>query len=163
MMTGGINCTTFFLFCVVVFIPTSFAGDTTAAEPPGNMTLQVITTPAHAKIFINSEYAGISPLVINIPKPGNYYIEARLSNQTVSARITLSGQTLSEVNLAFPPQPFNILAFIILLLLTVVGIVSLRRIKPKEVIYSSNKKPPAKQVIFRRVPPGSAGEENKQP
>ncbi len=77
--------------------------------------------------------------------PGDYIVEARLSRQTTSAQISLAGHTHTEVNLTFPPQPINILALVILLVLTGAGIVILCRVRSRVVIYSSEKNRPVRK------------------
>jgi hypothetical protein len=139
MMKVGIRITVFCLFGVFMLHVSGFAQDAPDTASPGKVTLRVITTPAHARIYINNSFSGISPLTATVDVPGDYVVEARLSRQTTSAQISLTGETLTEVNLTFPPQPFNILALIILLVLTGAGIIVLRRVKSREVIYSTAK------------------------
>jgi hypothetical protein len=99
--------------------------------------LKVITSPPHAKIFINSSYYGISPLDIILVGPGDYTVEARLQEQATSAQVSITQEKYAEINLKFSPQPLNIVPFIILSILTGMGILIFKRTKTKEVKYSS--------------------------
>ena len=102
--------------------------------------LKVVTTPPHAKIYINRAYYGISPLTTTIAAPGNYTIEAHLHNQQTAAQISITDEKITEVNLKFAPEPLNIAAFIILLVLTTLGIIVFGRVKTKEAKYSSRER-----------------------
>jgi len=101
------------------------------------VTLKVITSPPHAKIYINSRYCGISPLTTMVAAPGDYTIEAHLHTKLTTAQISITNEKLTEVNLKFPPGPLNIAAFIILLGITFLGIITFGRVKTKEAKYSS--------------------------
>ncbi|MBN1797806.1 MAG: PEGA domain-containing protein [Spirochaetales bacterium] len=99
--------------------------------------LKVITSPPHAKIYINSTYCGISPLTTKVAAPGSYTIEARLHKHLTTAYISVIDEKITEINLKFPPEPLNIVAFIILLGMSVISIIVFGRVKTKEAKYSS--------------------------
>jgi hypothetical protein len=136
------------VFCVIgifLFQSGALAQDAPGTAGAGKATLRVITTPAHARIYINEGYVGTSPLSAKVSVPGDYFVEARLSGQTTSAQISLAGETPAEVNMVFSPQPFNILALVILLVLTAVGMIVLGRVTSREVMYSSAKNKPRRK------------------
>jgi hypothetical protein len=104
------------------------------------VTLKIMTTPPYAKIYINSAYYGISPLTTKVAAYGDYTIEAQLHEQVTTAHISIADEKLTEVSLKFAPEPLNIVAFIILFVLTVLGALVFGRVRTKEAKYSSIKR-----------------------
>jgi hypothetical protein len=110
------------------------------ASSTEEVILKIITAPPHAKIYINSAYFGISPLTARVAAYTDYIIEAHLHKQMTTARISIAGEKITEINLKFAPEPLNIAAFIILFVLTVIGVFMFGKVKIKEAKYSSVKR-----------------------
>jgi hypothetical protein len=89
---------------MVAIIPAAMGADGITATPSTESNITVLTWPAGAAVYINSEYRGVTPIKLEHLFPGRYVVDVSLAgyeNQTFTR--TLSAGSRHEIGLTLEP------------------------------------------------------------
>ncbi|HVP94594.1 MAG TPA: PEGA domain-containing protein [Methanoregulaceae archaeon] len=77
-----------------------------ATQAPGVATVQIVSSPGGADVYINNQYVGITPILFQNVKTGSYTVEIRLPGYTsyTTTGQANAGQDIS-LNVALTPAP----------------------------------------------------------
>ena len=102
--------------------------------------IKIFTTPPQAQIFINGKSYGKSPLELNTFKPGDYTITAQIDNYSTDLNMCVRQGEMTVAHIVVIKSVDYFLAYFLLIILGILGLIIFTRIRKKEVKYNSTKR-----------------------